>query len=70
MILQDWSNFEAGKLGFFLDMFGLESKTEGIDGSQVQDYWDEGLHQDIGEYCLQDCKQTMALFDKIKRYFL
>jgi len=70
MVLQDWNTFEAGKLGFFLDMFGLESKTDGIDGSQVQDYWDEGLHQDIGEYCLQDCKQTMALFEKIKRYFL
>ena len=70
MVLQDWNAFEAGKLGFFLDMFGLESKTEGIDGSMVQDYWNEGLHQDIGEYCLQDCKQTMALFEKIKRYFL
>jgi len=70
MVLQDWNSFEAGKLGFFLDMFGLESKTEGIDGSMVQDYWDEGLHQEIGEYCLQDCKQTMALFEKIKGYFL
>ena len=70
MVLQDWNTFEAGKLGFFLDMFGLESKTEGIDGSMVQDYWNEGLHQDIGEYCLQDCKQTFALFEKIKRYFL
>jgi len=70
MVLQDWNTFEAGKLSFFLDMFGLESKTEGIDGNLVQSYWDEGLHQDIGEYCLQDCKQTMALFEKIRRYFL
>jgi hypothetical protein len=70
MVLQDWNTFEAGKIGFFLDMFGLESKTDGIDGSMVQDYWDNGLYQDIGEYCLQDCKQTMALFEKIKRYFL
>jgi DNA polymerase elongation subunit (family B) len=70
MVLQDWNNFEAGRLSFFLDMFGLESKTEGIDGSQVQDYWNEGLHQDIGEYCLDDCKRTMELFNKIKRYFL
>lgn len=70
MVLQDWNTFEAGKLGFFLDMFGLESKTEGIDGSQVQDYWDNGLFEEIGEYCLNDCRQTMALFNKIKRYFL
>lgn len=70
MVIQDWNTFEAGKLSFFLDMFGLDSKTEGIDGSMVQDYWNEGLYQDIGEYCLQDCKQTMALFEKIRRYFL
>jgi hypothetical protein len=70
MVIQDWNTFEAGKLSFFLDMFGLDSKTEGIDGSMVQDYWNEGLHEDIGKYCLQDCRQTMALFNKIKRYFL
>ena len=69
-VLTDWGAFEAGKLGFFLDMFGLGGKTEGIDGSMVQDYWDEGLHQEIGQYCLQDCKQTMKLFNKIRRYFL
>jgi len=70
MVIQDWNTFEAGKLDFFLSMFGLESKTKGIDGSMVQDYWNEGLHQDIGEYCLQDCRQTMKLFEKIRRYFL
>ena len=70
MVLQDWNTFEAGRLSFFLEMFGLEGKTEGIDGSQVQDYWNEGLYQDIGEYCQNDCKQTMQLFKKIKRYFL
>jgi hypothetical protein len=70
MILQDWSSFEAGKLDFFLNMFGLGGKTEGMDGSMVQDYWSEELHDEIGEYCLQDCKATFQLFQKIKRYFL
>jgi DNA polymerase elongation subunit (family B) len=70
MVLQDWNTFEAGKLGFFLSMFGLGGKTEGLDGSMVADYWDEGLHDEIGEYCLQDCKATFQLFQKIKRYFL
>ncbi len=70
MVLQDWNTFEAGKLEFFLKMFGLEGKTEGMDGSMVQDYWNEGLHDEIGEYCLQDCKATFQLFEKIKRYFL
>lgn len=70
MILQDWSSFEAGKLEFFLDMFGLGGKTEDMDGSMVQDYYNEGLHDEIGAYCLQDCRQTYLLFEKIKRYFL
>ena len=70
MILQDWNTFEVGKLEFFLDMFGLGGKTEGMDGSMVQDYWTEGLHDEIGEYCQQDCKATFQLFQKIKRYFL
>lgn len=70
MVLQDWGIFEAGKLGFFLNMFGLGGKTEGMDGSMVQDYWNEGLHDEIGEYCLDDCKRTFQLFKKIKPYFL
>ncbi len=69
-VLTDWGTFEAGKLGFFLSMFGLGGKTEGMDGSMVQDYFDNGLHQDIGEYCVQDCKATFQLFQKIKQYFL
>ena len=70
MVIQDWNAFEHGKLDFFLNMFGLEGKTEGMDGSMVQDYWNEGLHDEIGKYCLQDCKATFQLFQKIKRYFL
>ena len=69
-VLTDWGTFEAGKLGFFLSMFGLGGKTEGMDGSMVQDYWNEGLHDEIGMYCQQDCKATFQLFQKIKRYFL
>jgi DNA polymerase elongation subunit (family B) len=69
-VLTDWGTFEAGKLDFFLDMFGLGGKTEGMDGSMVQGAWEEGLHDEIGEYCLQDCKATFQLFQKIKRYFL
>jgi DNA polymerase elongation subunit (family B) len=69
-VLTDWGPFEAGKLGFFLSMFGLAGKTEGMDGSMVQGAWEEGLYDEIGEYCLQDCKATFQLFQKIKRYFL
>ena len=70
MVLQDWNTFEAGKLEFFLKMFGLEGKSDGLDGSLVQEFWNEDLHDEIGEYCVQDCKQTFQLFQKIEGYFL
>jgi len=69
-ILTDWAPFGQGKLSFFLSMMGLEGKTEGLDGSMVQDYFNEELFEDIGAYCLQDAKQTFELFEKIRRYFL
>jgi len=69
-VLIDWGTFEAGKLDFFLSMFGLEGKMEGIDGSVIQDYWNEGLHDEIGQYCQDDCEKTFKLFEKIKPYFL
>ena len=70
MLLTNWNNFEPGKLSFYLSLFGLEGKTEGMDGSLVQSYFDEGLFDEIGIYCQQDCKQTYQLFERIKHYFL
>lgn len=70
MVLQDWGTFESGKLSFFLDMFGLGGKSEGIDGSMVQGLWTDGKHDEIGKYCVQDCERTFQLFQKIKQYFL
>ena len=69
-VLTDWGTFAAGKLDFFLNMFGLDGKTEGMDGGLVQSYWDEGLHDEIGKYCKNDCEKTFQLFQKIKSYFL
>lgn len=69
-ILTDWNTFEAGTLDFFLDMFGLGGKSEGIDGSMVQSMWNSGKHDEIGKYCVQDCERTFQLFQKIKQYFL
>ena len=69
-VLSGSNPFEAGTLSFYLSMFSLEGKTKGIDGSMVADYWNEGLHDEIGAYCLQDCKATLELFNRIKPYFL
>lgn len=70
IVLTDGAPYGQGKLDFFLNLFNLEGKTEGIDGSLVADYWNEGLHQDIANYCLQDCRQTLKLYEKVRHYFL
>lgn len=70
LILTDYASYGQGSLDFFLSMFGLNCKTEGINGSMVQGMWDDGKHAEIGEYCVQDCRQTLALFERAKGYFL
>lgn len=69
MVLCDWNNFEQGTLSFFLDMFNMSGKIDGMDGSMVQPYWSTGRHEEIGEYCVQDCRATLALHQKLKGYF-
>lgn len=69
MVLCDWNNFEQGTLSFFLDTFNMSGKTEDMDGSMVQPYWNTGRHDEIGEYCVQDCRATLALYQKLKGYF-
>ena len=38
-----------------------DSKSEGIDGKLVRDWWLMGDKQSIAEYCIQDCKLTYDL---------
>lgn len=40
-------------------------KEEGIDGSQVYDYYLAGKHQEIIEYCKRDVEATRAIYKKI-----
>lgn len=62
IVLAGEDRFAPGKLDSFAKRFLGESKTAGIDGAMVQDYWDMGLHGDIMVYCMDDCKLTMGLF--------
>lgn len=62
LVLAGEDQFAKGKLDSFARIFLGESKTVGIDGAMVQDYWDVGLHNDIEKYCIQDCVLTMGLF--------
>jgi predicted PolB exonuclease-like 3'-5' exonuclease len=48
---------------FYARAFGLDSpKSEGIDGSKVKEYYNEGKVLEIAEYCLRDVSTTWELF--------
>lgn len=47
--------------------FGISSpKDQGIDGSQVYDFYLAGRHEEIASYCLRDVEATRALYCRLR----
>jgi predicted PolB exonuclease-like 3'-5' exonuclease len=65
-ILAGEDKFASGKLDFFCRKFLGDQKTDGIDGAQVQSFFDMGLTSDVEEYCKKDCELTLRLFQKVE----
>lgn len=63
-ILAGPGDFAKGKLDFFCHKFLDDHKTEGIDGSKVQSFFDLGLYDDIAKYCVKDAELTYKLYEK------
>jgi predicted PolB exonuclease-like 3'-5' exonuclease len=61
-ILAGEGQFAKGKMELFAQKYLGHGKTEGIDGAQVQSYWDMGLTEDIAKYCEEDCMITLDLY--------
>lgn len=61
-VLAGEDKFAHGRLDFFGKKFLKTGKTEGIDGSKVQEFWDMGLYDDIAGYCQGDCRITYDLW--------
>ena len=57
-----------------MDLYGKlklgRGKTDGMDGSQVWDYWQEGRVDEICEYCREDCATTFGLLESLYGYYL
>ena len=51
----------SGGLNLLANLMGKPGKS-GIDGSQVQDYYDEGKIQEIVDYCRCDVLDTYFVF--------
>jgi len=54
----------AGGMDLLLKMFGMPGKT-GMDGSMVQEYFENGRLDDIHRYCRNDVVQTYFLFLRV-----
>jgi DNA polymerase elongation subunit (family B) len=54
---------------FYCRAFGITSpKSEGINGYQVPEFFRQGRHREIAEYCLRDVHATWELFRVWKEY--
>lgn len=54
---------------FYTRAFGITSpKSEGVDGSMVAEYYNQGKVMEISEYCLRDVVATWELFLYWKKY--
>ena len=46
--------------------FGIAtSKSEGMDGRAVESFYRAGRHREIADYCLEDVRATLELYEKI-----
>ncbi len=50
--------------------FDVKSPKDGIDGSQVQSFYDAGKIREIAAYCLEDVRATAQLFEKVEPYLI
>ncbi len=68
-ILFQGDAFAKGTLDFICKRVLGIGKTEGMDGSLVQGYWDDGRIDEIAAYCKDDVSRTMELFERMKPVF-
>jgi len=68
-ILSHGGAVHVGSLGYISDVVLGESKTEGISGSEVSDYWNAGRHDDIAEYAKQDSILALGLWRTAKEIY-
>ena len=59
---------KKGKFDFYCKRLGGAGKP-GIDGSDVQAYWNLGKHKEIQEYCEAEMKDMVLMYNRLKGYY-
>jgi len=57
-------------LNFYLNLFHLGNKTEGMDGSKVYPAWQAKEYTKISDYCEQDVLKTAKLFERVEPWIV
>jgi predicted PolB exonuclease-like 3'-5' exonuclease len=60
-----WSNTPATSLDTLAKLFGFQTSKQGIDGSQVYDFWQAGRFQEIYDYCKRDVELTRKIYHRL-----
>jgi len=68
-VLTNYDRYRKGTLEFFCEVFGVPSPKDGIDGSKVAQYFEQGRLEEIANYCLADCRATAQLYRRLRPYF-
>lgn len=66
--MREWTKWSMGNVGLEALAFALDipsPKGEGIDGSQVFEFYKNGKIKDILEYCKRDVDTTRAVYKKM-----
>lgn len=67
-IMWEWSKWSYGSkisLDALSRAVGLTSSKQGIDGSQVSDFYKQGRVKEIAEYCKRDVEVTRQIYKKM-----
>lgn len=60
-----WSSHSSTSLHQLALILGIESSKQGIDGSQVYDFYRAGKMQEIYDYCARDVEVTRQVYKKM-----
>ncbi len=63
----EWSNWGSGKVGLehIALALGIPTPKEGIDGSEVWKFYQDGKVKDICDYCMRDVETTRAIYQRM-----
>jgi predicted PolB exonuclease-like 3'-5' exonuclease len=59
-----------GSLDYFCAVFGIPSPKKNLDGAGVGEAFKQGRIEEIARYCLNDCRATAALYERLKPYYI